>query len=235
MEALRNKEFDLTSEFTEENPQVIRLREQITETSKRMKDLEAAHPRLATLYIPASRSSAPGTEVRPDPARIPALQAKVSLLTNQLAYVQAEVAYLDTVEGQILDLQRKLELDEKNYKHVAAGLEAARLNDTLGAGKISNIQPVQTPSPPALQLTKRVKIAGMILFGAFAVGLGLAFVIELVLDRSVRRPGQFESRFRVPLFLSIPKLGLNGHSKVLPLAVATPEVPASRAESVGDL
>jgi Mrp family chromosome partitioning ATPase len=30
-------------------------------------------------------------------------------------------------------------------------------------------------------------------------------------------------------------LDLNGHSRVLPLAVAAPEVPASRAESVGDL
>jgi polysaccharide biosynthesis transport protein len=238
METLRNKEFELTSSFTEQNPLVIRLREQITETSRRIKELETENPKLASMLLPrTSGPTASGlpTDSRFEQARVPALRAKVSLLTNQLASVQAEAAKLDAVEGKILDLQRKLELDEKNYKHVAAGLEAARFDNILGAGKISNIQPIQQPSPPAIQMGKRAKIAGMMLVGGLAAGLGLAFVIELLLVRSVRRPKDIEPRFKVPLFMSIPKLGLNGHSNVLPLAVAAPEVPASRAASVGDL
>jgi Mrp family chromosome partitioning ATPase len=37
------------------------------------------------------------------------------------------------------------------------------------------------------------------------VGLAWAFLIELLLDRSVRRSSEFERSLRIPLFLSIPK------------------------------
>ncbi len=46
--------------------------------------------------------------------------------------------------------------------------------------------------------------------GSFAGAVALAFLIELILDRSFKRPIEIENKLGVPLFLSIPKAKLNG-------------------------
>jgi Mrp family chromosome partitioning ATPase len=75
-----------------------------------------------------------------------------------------------------------------------------------------------------------LKLVAGTFFGLLAAGLALAFVIELLVDHTVRRPGEFETKIHIPLFLSIPKMGLNGHAKLLPFpASGTPAVSAETA------
>ena len=50
----------------------------------------------------------------------------------------------------------------------------------------------------------------MIVAGGMFGGVGLAFLIELYLDRTVKRPEEIETRLRLPVFLSIPDAGRNG-------------------------
>jgi polysaccharide biosynthesis transport protein len=230
LDSLRAKEADLLGQFTEENPQVKRIRDQIAEAEKRQKSLEEEFPRLPELYagIPAASPAptVPGApvEARPDPMRVVALETKISVLTNHFAKVRGEIAALDSVETAILDVQRKLDIDRKNYMHIASGVEAARVDEALGSGKMSNIQPVQTPSAAALNVSQTLKKVAGAFIVLCAMGIGLAFLLEFFVDRTVRRPGQFETKFQMPLFLSIPKLGLNGHAKMLPLH-STPDAP----------
>jgi Mrp family chromosome partitioning ATPase len=40
--------------------------------------------------------------------------------------------------------------------------------------------------------------------GGFAIGLGLAFAIELFFDKTIKRPIEIERKLNLPLFLSIP-------------------------------
>jgi Mrp family chromosome partitioning ATPase len=49
-------------------------------------------------------------------------------------------------------------------------------------------------------------VPGGLAAGGLIAGLAWAFLIEIFLDRSVRRPGDVEKRLRLPLFLSIPDL-----------------------------
>ncbi len=237
LDSLRAKELELLGQFTEENPQVKRIREQIADSEKHQKALETEFPKLAGMYVASTvPSTGLGTvpEFRLDPSRIGALESKIRVLTNQMAMVRADVGSLDNLDSSILDVQRKLELDRKNYMYIAAGIETARWEGAISAGKMSNIQPVQTPSPPAPNVSQRLKVVAGSFFGLFAVGLALAFGIELFLDRSVRRPADFETKFQMPLFLSIPKIGLNGHARMLPLP-SDPQVsaaPESRAEQL---
>ena len=53
--------------------------------------------------------------------------------------------------------------------------------------------------------------------GGLGFGLILAFMIELVLDRSVKRAVEIEYKLHLPLFISIPDVNLNGHT-VYPVA-----------------
>jgi polysaccharide biosynthesis transport protein len=121
--------------------------------------------------------------------------------------VRAQATAVDQVEGSIMELRRKKELEEANYRYYAASLEQSRINEALGTGKVSNISPIQTPTPPYVESKKTMKLIGGIAAAGIAFGLAWAFAIELYFDRSVRRPVDVERLLRVPLFLSIPDLG----------------------------
>jgi polysaccharide biosynthesis transport protein len=227
LELLRNKEFEFLSEFTDENPQVKRLREQLADTEQRKKALETEFPKLVGLYVAQGPTPAGSpADTRFDPMLLPALESKLKMLSNYVAQVSSDIAALDNVETAMLDIQRQLELNKKNYMNLATGLEEARVGQALNDVKMSNIQTVQTPSPPVPNVSKQMKSVAGVSLGLLIMGLALAFLLELLVDTTVRRPGEFETKLHIPLFLSIPKLSLNGHAKMLPFPGRSAEVPA---------
>jgi Mrp family chromosome partitioning ATPase len=117
---------------------------------------------------------------------------------------------MDEAESAITELQRKKELEEANYRYYSASLEQARINGALGAEKISNINVVQSPSPPVRDYSQLIKLMAKLLAGGVIGGIGLAFFIELFLDQSIKRPIEVETKLRLPLFLSIPDTSWNG-------------------------
>jgi Mrp family chromosome partitioning ATPase len=48
-----------------------------------------------------------------------------------------------------------------------------------------------------------------------AAAIGLAFLLEMFVDQSVRRPIDLQLKVGAPLFITIPRLRINGHSRVL--------------------
>jgi len=49
--------------------------------------------------------------------------------------------------------------------------------------------------------------------GGLVVGIAIAVMIELVFDRTLKRPLEVETRLRIPLLLSIPDFARNGHAR----------------------
>ena len=121
-----------------------------------------------------------------------------------------------------MELRRKKELEEENYRYYAARLEQSRINEALGTGKVSNISEIQSPSPPYVDAKKSLKLVIGIGIGGLALGLAWSLVIELYLDRSIRRPVDVERLLGVPLFLSIPVLGNKGRLRQLKAAAKDP-------------
>ena len=128
------------------------------------------------------------------------------------------------------DLERKREMDEANYKYFAQSLEKARVDEALDPSKMPNISAVQRPSPPALEMQTRYKITAALAGSGLALGLALALLRGLVLNQTVGRPLELETRLHIPLMVSIPYANSrNGHA-ALPSngAPANPEALAVR-------
>jgi len=227
--SLGNREQDLLTQFTPENTRVKEVREQIDEAEKLKQTLEEENPGLLAVKAAEPKAADPAYGSRLDPVvemtRSAALDAKIKVLMGQLDKIRKQATVVDEMEGSITELQRQKELQEAHYKHFLTTLELSRIDQTFAAGHVSNINKIQAPSPPSRDSAKLEKVRAMILFGSIAAAIALAFLIELYLDRSVKRPFEIEARLGVPLFLTIPRVSRNGKPPVLTAARKVPLLP----------
>jgi uncharacterized protein involved in exopolysaccharide biosynthesis/Mrp family chromosome partitioning ATPase len=196
--------------YTEENVLVKDLAGQIDALNTIKTNLEAKYPGLATLAISAPDADGQGGDSSADSAKLSELKSEVAALNKQLDGLRQEAITIGEAEPKINDLTRKQQIEEQNLQYFLKSLDDARINEALGAGKISGIKSIQEPTPPSLAESKRLKISGMLAGGGIALALALAFLIDFYLDRSVKRPTEIENKLRMPLFLSIPDVRRNG-------------------------
>ena len=207
---LQQAETDLLSRYTSENRLVKVKAAQIQGLEKQRADLEKKYPALLETDS-AAASPAAGqrtrTNIEAERATLAGMESKVEALKSRMTDLQTRAQVVSEAEPRIEELQRKSEVVETNYKHSEASLEKARIDETLDPSRMPNISIVQTPSP-AIKTKRNV---GRIVLGLAGGGLGLgvaiALMIELVLDRTIKRSLEMERRLRIPLLLSIPYLG----------------------------
>jgi uncharacterized protein involved in exopolysaccharide biosynthesis/Mrp family chromosome partitioning ATPase len=222
LDLLRKREQELLSQFTEENTRVKDIRSQIQDSETVKTNLENEFPALVSVgAVVAAQANSPSLgssiDVQAESARLNALQAKIKALNSQLDEIRADAVKVDQLEISILELRRRKDLEEANYRYYSASLEQSRINEALGTGRVSNISLIETPTPPYIDWRKPVQVLAGLAIAGIIIGLVWAFSIEMFLDRSVRRPSDIEHTLRLPLFLSIPKVKapkrLNGPKK----------------------
>lgn len=247
LESLRNRELELLLQFTPESQDVRQVRDLIASTEKTKRELETAEPRLLRLAQLALRAGpnasaagnrttlGAGMDLGALEAEVAALEARVNKLKEYQAEVRAEVAKINEVEQAISELQRRKQREETKYLYYSASLEQARIDESLGASSLANINVLQEASTPGINFEKTRKLMLGVLFGGLAAGLGLAFLLEMVLDSRLKRPADVEQKLNLPLFLSIPDFTRNGHAKALRQSRVA-ELPAGdpSAASAGD-
>jgi polysaccharide biosynthesis transport protein len=182
--------------------------------------LEAQTPALTNLVVAPVASvgtqGAPLVDLALEALKVSELQSKTNFLNTKLAALHAEVAELEKVEDPIQDLERRKEAQEANLKYFLNRRDQNRINAELGNGGSEGISIVQSPSPAVKKRSAKLKkMLAMTLAGGVFAGLGLAFFLELVVDRSVRRSNDIEKKLRLPLYISIPDKQVvavaNGH------------------------
>jgi polysaccharide biosynthesis transport protein len=231
LEHLREMETELLSKYTAQNRIVEVKRAQIDDLEKQRRDLEKKHPGLlgTIAAVGASQSSRP--DIVSERARLTGLQARTETLRSRLGSLQEKANVLSETGPKIAQLERTKEVEETNYKYYGASLEKARIDETLDPSRMPNISIVQAPSPPDKAKRDLKKVVFGLAGGGIAIGLALALLIELVLDRTIKRPFELERRLRIPLLLSIPNFGSNGHR--LRLYDAGADSEAAIAQSTG--
>jgi polysaccharide biosynthesis transport protein len=137
-------------------------------------------------------------------------KAKIEFLKKHLVEMKDAQARLDSLEPNIMELERTKEVQMSQHSQLLANYEhimASTTQNNSGGIKID-----EWPTPAVKQHAKSFKKMLMIaLAGPIAFGLLLAFAIEMVLDRSIRRPGDIEHKLHLPLFITIPEISNNGN------------------------
>jgi polysaccharide biosynthesis transport protein len=197
---LHQAQLDMLSRYTPENQLVKLNQSQINNLEQQRRDLEKKVPDLAG-QAPAGSSQGQPLDIGGERARLAGIQARTETLKTRL---QERIKQLSDVGSQVAALERKKELEEANYKYFQAAVEKARVDEALDPSKMPNISTVQKPSPPQRVVGKRDKIVLMLAGGGAALGLALALLNELILNRTVKRPLELENRLGAPLLVSIP-------------------------------
>jgi polysaccharide biosynthesis transport protein len=199
---LQKTETELLLKFTPENAIVKVKADQIAQLEKQRSEMETTYPALlGTVQGQPNLTS--------DRALLAGLESKVNALKGRMTDLQARVKSIQEVAPQIEELQRKAEVEEGNYKHSEASLEKARIDETLDPSRMPNISVVQTPSPATRGKRSTEKLVMALAGGGLAAGIAIALLIEMFLDRTVKRSLEIENRLHIPLLLSIPFLNPN--------------------------
>jgi succinoglycan biosynthesis transport protein ExoP len=224
------KEQDLLTNFTPENSQVQNVRLAITDLETKKKAMEAKTPGLlqeqTSLTRPGDAAVGGSANLALENARVAALQARIKILKSQFDKIQNEAASVEQVESALVELQRNKEIQESQYRYYSTNLDQARLESTLTAGKLSNISEIQSPSAPLKDNKKQQKIVLGMAVGGVVGGLVFAFLLELIFDQSIRRSNEIESRYHLPLFLSIPEFSIGEPRRRLAARSSLPQLPA---------
>lgn len=211
--ALQQMEQEALLMYTSTSPRVQEVRGLLESAHAARLALEEKHPQLTAVSLGGRGPELAAMDPEIVATEVIALEARIKVLTAQLDEIRGDAAKVDQMEGIIVELRRKKELEDANYRYYSANLEQSRINETLGNGRVSNITQIQAPSPPFSDRRQLNKLLGMILGGGLLGGIVWAFLIELYFDRSIKRPADLERLVRVPLLLAIPALArrqLNG-------------------------
>ena len=212
LEAFRKREMDLLAQYTEENPLVRAVRDQIGTAEKQRRKMEQENPRLAISGVASPDSRQQSLDPMAESSRLAALKTKIEILKGQLDKLRMDAAGVDMAGSIIRQLERRKELEETNYRYYSMNWEQYRLNKEMGPGKVSNISPVQEPSLAVLDPGKLIKYMGILLAGGVFGGIALAFLLELFIDQTVKRAKDVETKLHIPLSMSIPNLDGKGLS-----------------------
>jgi polysaccharide biosynthesis transport protein len=206
LEDLKKQEYRLLLTRTEANPEVQTVRAQIDKLAQKKNSLETEFPSLSLMTVGGTRGStnAVGGDVVSDLAEIRKLNARVGALGMIMSNIQAQATRVMDVEPKMTELERQRIEAQKSYDAVMLSLEQTQKGESAVAGKVINMSIVQDPTLPGLDNKKMMKLIGAVFAGCVALGLGLAFLIDLFLDRSIKRTSDIERHLRLPVFLSIP-------------------------------
>ena len=207
----------LLLKYADSNPLVQRVKDQIAGLAERKAKMEEENPKLVALGVPSGGAGTQFADVSTLLSEARAFETRIRIYNSQLEQIQGEELAFAKAQSTIDKLRRQKEVEETNYKYYSSSLEQARIDETLDSSKMSNIKTVQEPSPPSRDTSKEMKPAGMVLAAGLLAGVALAFLIELLLDQTIKRPREIQARLHWPLFLCIPDTATNGHASGLKL------------------
>jgi Mrp family chromosome partitioning ATPase len=205
----RRRRAMLTDELTTIHPVIQKIDVRIQKYLSEKLELEQQYPALTNYTETVPRRTASGTNAEPRMS-LEAELAEIQRLARMLEADQAIVTNLTVeafrlmeLEPKVAELERLREAAEQDYAFFRTAIEKSQTGDK-GTGAAVNMQKFESPTPPTRNRKKVVKMVGLGFVGCVGMGFAIAIVLELFLDRSIRRPSQIVRALRLPVMLTIP-------------------------------
>ena len=207
-EIKRRRRALLMDGFTTNYPSVVKLESNLQDQTRLKLSLEKDYPTLKSYagLIPRSggnTNGAPQVDLESEMAYINKLVRTIKSDEETLSQLREESFRLLDLEPKLTELERQRKAAEDDYVFFRGSIEKAKLEDN-GNGGVINMQVLQNPTPPKLDTKKMFKLVGAAFGGCFGLGLGIAFLIDMILDRSIRRPSQIVRGLKLPMVITIP-------------------------------
>jgi polysaccharide biosynthesis transport protein len=214
LDNLKRSKQALRLQYTEAWPTVINVQSRIDQANKEKAELERQFPGLARMAVTPIQGGTNSPEAELSILR--GLKAEVEWRATFLSNLQWQAQSVMELEPRLNELQRLRNLQETNYNNWSKIINDSMLTRALGPGNMVNMSEVQHPTPPWRDMKKVMKLV----IGAFgactACGLGLAFLLDFVINRTINRSADAERHLRLPVLLSIPDFSWNRNGRRLP-------------------
>jgi polysaccharide biosynthesis transport protein len=220
LDSLKREEHTLLRTYTESNPVVLNVHGRMRRLQAQKTELERAFPALTRL-APAgglASTNAVGGDLVSQMVRMTMLDARVAKLGSMLTNLQAEAGRIMDLEPELAALERLRGEQQKAYELLVAGAEQTAKGGSLAGGNVINMSVVEHPTPPGRYYKKLLKMVGAVFGGCIGLGVGLAFLFDLMLDRSIKRAVDVERQLQIPVWLTIPDTAWSGSLRLSWLA-----------------
>jgi len=195
--SLKRKLDELLMRYTENHPDVTRLKNRIDELEKLPADGK-------TGQISNSPFSFKKTELLRDKS---ALEFQIAQLQSQIRIYQLRVEETPKREQELISLKRDYDNVDNLYKSLLKRKLESEISISMErkqkGEKYRVIDRAQIPKRPIEPDLKRIFMLTMA--AGFGLGCGLAFLLEF-LDSSYRRPEKVEEDFKIPVIATIPAI-----------------------------
>ncbi|MCW1886368.1 Wzz/FepE/Etk N-terminal domain-containing protein [Luteolibacter flavescens] len=207
LDRLQEQDVELSKTLRENDPQRRRIKSESDLLKASRGDLLKIAPGLAIQAAPANGEIPvnPNLQLQNEKALLGSIEARIARYRLHLEELDVEFKKLAEISPRFKELQLERETQEGEYRLLESNLKKATLDQALDRTQIPGLKVMEQPTPAAKGFNEKTK---KLMFGlaacGFALGIALAFLLELVVDRRITRPAEIETRLQVPLMLSIP-------------------------------
>ena len=195
--SLKRKLDDLLMRYTENHPDVTRLR-------NRIEELEKHPPGRKTGLTTSSPFSPKKAQLLSDRAT---LEYQIAQLQSQIRIYQLRVEETPKREQELISLKRDYDNVDNLYKSLLKRKLESEISISMErkqkGEKYRVLDIAQIPKRPIEPNLKRIFMLTMAV--GFGLGCGLTFLLEF-LDSSYRRPEKVEEDFKIPVIATIPAI-----------------------------
>jgi polysaccharide chain length determinant protein (PEP-CTERM system associated) len=200
--------------YTEQHPDVVRLKKLIEQTKAEIKAAPASGG--ATHEAPGVRSTSPNPVYEQVSIQLITLESTIASLKARLQRSQGDVQKLQTlassvpeVAAEMTKLTRDYDVVRKSYEELLNRREAAKIgNDLETQTQTIQFRIIDPPdAPPTPVAPKRALLISAVLFGAIFAGLAFAFLLANI-DDTVKNISELRDLFDIPVLGAISMISL---------------------------
>ncbi|MEW6417399.1 MAG: XrtA system polysaccharide chain length determinant [Nitrospirota bacterium] len=206
---LNNQLIQLMTRYTDEYPEVIRVKREIEELKKQISEAKDSHAESSgseTAAINPVYQQLKEELARTD-SEIESLRARLAELSRQQQEAQGTLGRMPKEQEEWAKLQRDRNVYQRIYDDLLQKLENARVSKDLEltdkAATFRVVDPAIIPAQPIKPDRVRIILLGILL--GLASGTGIVFGLEYF-NNSYKDEDSIEAGLKLPVLASIPKI-----------------------------